>query len=56
MSVRLSSAALTIAACGGSPAGAHHSFAAEFSYDKIGDEITIEGTLEEYWERMRQRQ
>ncbi len=44
MSVRPSLAALAIAACSGSPASAHHSFAAEFSYDKSG---TISGKVVE---------
>jgi hypothetical protein len=44
MILRSLSALLVLAALGSHPAGAHHSFAAEFSYDKSG---TISGTVVE---------
>jgi hypothetical protein len=44
MSVRVSLAALMLAALSGSGAEAHHSFAAEFSYDETG---TISGEVVE---------
>jgi hypothetical protein len=44
MNVRVSLAALTFAALSGSDAEAHHSFAAEFSYDETG---TISGEVVE---------
>jgi len=44
MNVRCSLAALALVVFGSPPAGAHHSFAAEFSYDKTG---TIAGKVVE---------